>query len=191
MRLAARRRNVAGMAPVLIVLAVAGCGAGEPPASAGLAKPSGKPLQAPELRRLETETNRILDGGTDAFKRRLVDLRGHPIVVNQWASWCGSCRFEFPYFQRLAAKYRGRVAFLGVDSQDNREDAEGFLKDYPTPFPHYFDPEVQIARLFGGGRGWPTTAFYNAAGELTETHIGAFAEQADLDEAIRRYALGG
>ncbi len=83
------------------------------------------------------------------------------------------------------------MAFLGVDSQDNRDDAEGFMKQYPTPFPHYFDPDVEIARLFRGGTAWPTTAFYNAAGELTKTHIGAFAKQADLDESIRRYALGG
>jgi cytochrome c biogenesis protein CcmG/thiol:disulfide interchange protein DsbE len=112
-------------------------------------------------------------------------------VVNQWASWCTSCRYEFPFFQRLAAKYRGRVAFLGVDSQDNRGDAEEFLKEYPTPFPHYFDPDVEIAREFGGGRAWPTTAYYNAAGKLTETHIGAFASEAKLDEGIREYALGG
>ena len=191
MRFAARRKVAAGLAPVLVALAVAGCGSGEPPPSAGLAKPTGKPLKVPELRRLEAESNQILDGGTDAFERRLADLRGHPIVVNQWASWCPSCRFEFPYFQRLAAKYRGRVAFLGVDSQDNRDDAKKFLKEYPTPFPHYFDPDVEIARVFGGGRGWPTTAFYNAAGELTQTHIGAFAEQTDLEESIRRYALDG
>lgn len=41
----------------------------------------------------------------EAFKARLEALRGHPVVVNQWASWCGPCRYEFPFFQKLAGRY--------------------------------------------------------------------------------------
>ena len=83
------------------------------------------------------------------------------------------------------------MAFLGVDSQDARDDARRFLEELPVPFPHYFDPDARIARLFGGGRAWPTTAFYDATGKLSRTHLGAYATQAKLDEDIRRYALGG
>jgi cytochrome c biogenesis protein CcmG/thiol:disulfide interchange protein DsbE len=191
MRFAARRRLAAGLAPALCVVVAAGCGSGEPAPPAGRAELGGKPPRAPELRRLEAEANRLLDGGSDAFRRRLADLRGHPVVVNQWASWCTSCRYEFPFFQRLAGEYRGRVAFLGVDSQDNRADAGQFLKEFPTPFPHYFDPDLEIARLFGGGRAWPTTAYYDPGGKLVRTHLGAFASQAKLEEEIRRYALRG
>ena len=142
------------------------------------------------LARLKAEANRLLDGGPDAFKARLAELRGYPIVVNQWASWCGPCRYEFPFFQRLADKYDGEVAFLGVDSRDGRGAAEEFLKKYPVPFPHFFDEDVEIARLFRGGRGWPTTAFYDASGNLVYTHIGAYASEAKLEEEIRKYALG-
>lgn len=145
----------------------------------------------PALAALEAQANQLLDGGTVAFKRRLADLRGAPVVVNQWASWCGPCRFEFPFFQHLAKRYQGRVAFLGVDSQDVREDARRFLEEFPVPFPHYFDPDGRIARVFGGLRAFPTTGFYDATGKLTRTHLGAFATEARLDEDIRRYALGG
>lgn len=134
---------------------------------------------------------RNLDGGPDAFKARLAALRGSPIVVNQWASWCPSCRYEFPFFQRLAERYRGRVAFLGVDSQDSRDAARKFLREFPAPFPHYFDPDVKIARLFRGGRAWPVTAFYDSTGKLTRTHIGAYASQARLDRDVKAFALGG
>jgi thiol-disulfide isomerase/thioredoxin len=158
----------------------------EPPAAAG--EPTRLP---PELEALRAQANRLLDGGPGAFDRRLRELRGHPVVVNQWASWCGPCRFEFPFFQRLARKYEGRVAFLGVDSQDARGDAEDFLRELPLPFPSYYDKDASIARLFRGGRAWPTTAFYDAAGKLTKTHLGAYASEAKLDEDIRRYALGG
>jgi thiol-disulfide isomerase/thioredoxin len=125
-----------------------------------------------------------------AFQAQLAKLKGTPVVVNQWASWCGPCRFEFPFFQRLARKYQGRVAFLGVNSQDGREAALQFLRELPVPYPNFFDPDVKIAREFRGGIAWPTTAFYDARGKVVKTHAGAYASQAKLDEDIRRYALG-
>ena len=142
-----------------------------------------------ELRKLEAQANQLLDGGPDAFRDRLAKLRGVPVVVNQWASWCDPCRFEFPFFERQAKKQRGEVAFLGVDSQDSRDDAEEFLQEFPVPFPHFYDKDASIARVFDGGRAWPTTAFYNADGKLTKTHLGAYATEAKLETDINRYAL--
>ncbi len=143
------------------------------------------------LVQLRTQADRLLDGGLPAFKARLASLRGTPVVVNQWASWCGPCRFEFPFFQRLAKRYDGRVAFLGVDAQDSRADATAFLKRLPVPYPHFYDENASISRTFGGGRAWPTTAFLTASGKLVFTHIGAYATQAKLDADIVRYALHG
>jgi cytochrome c biogenesis protein CcmG/thiol:disulfide interchange protein DsbE len=142
------------------------------------------------LRRLREQGNELLDGGRAAFEARLAELRGTPIVVNQWASWCPPCRAEFPIFQRLSERYAGRVAFLGVDMRDDREAALAFMRELPTDYPHYFDEDASIARLFGGGRVSPTTGFYDAAGKLVFTHLGAYADDAQLDAEIRRYALG-
>jgi cytochrome c biogenesis protein CcmG/thiol:disulfide interchange protein DsbE len=137
------------------------------------------------------EQNQLLDGSPEDFRSRLDDLRGTPVVVNQWASWCGPCRSEFPFFQHLAKHYNGRVAFLGIDSQDSRSDAEAFLKQLPVPYPHYYDEDTSIARSIGAGRGWPTTVFFNAAGKAVYTHIGAYSSEGKLDDDIRRYALDG
>lgn len=137
------------------------------------------------------QAGRLLDGGPRSFQRRLRELRGFPVVVNQWATWCGPCRYEFPFFHRLATRYSGRVAFLGVNTQDSRNEAEEFLREFPVPFPHYYDRDTTVARLFGGGRAWPTTAFYDAEGKLAYTHLGGYASQAKLDEDIRRYAFDG
>jgi thiol-disulfide isomerase/thioredoxin len=138
----------------------------------------------------DAQANRLLSGGRDAFEARLADLRGTPVVVNQWASWCPPCRGEFPIFQRMAKKYAGRVAFLGVDMKDDREVAREFMRELPTPYPHYFDDDASISRLFGGGRVSPTTGFYDARGKLTFTHLGPYADDAQLEAEIRRYALG-
>jgi cytochrome c biogenesis protein CcmG/thiol:disulfide interchange protein DsbE len=185
-----RYRTALPLAVLAVATVLAACGEDEPDGV-----PAGEPASPTELRgelrKLEAQANQLLDGGPSAFRNRLAKLRGVPVVVNQWASWCDPCRFEFPFFERQAKKHRGTVAFLGVDSQDSRDDAEEFLQEFPVPFPHFYDKDASIARLFDGGRAWPTTAFYNADGKLTKTHLGAYAIEAKLEADIRRYALDG
>lgn len=140
---------------------------------------------------IPSQANRLLDGGPPAYRSQLAALLGTPVVVNQWASWCGPCRFEFPFFQRLATRYRGRVAFLGVNAQDSRGAARRFLRRFPTPYPHFFDPSTAISREFRGGFAWPTTAFYDAKGKLRRSHAGGYRSQAQLERDIRAFALNG
>lgn len=171
----------------MVAVVLSGCGTDDETTSNPDLAPSGREA-LPALRR---EANDLLTGGSPAFRARVAGLRGHPIVVNQWASWCGPCRHEFPFFAALARRYDGRVAFLGVNSQDNDDSARSFLKRYPVPFPHFADPDGDIARVFRGGRAFPTTAFYAADGKLVYTHVGGYATEAKLDADIRRYALDG
>lgn len=165
---------------------IAGCGEQQQPSAVGTGAAS-----VAQLRRIDPDANRLLGGGLAEFRRRIDGVRGRPVVVNQWASWCGPCRYEFPFLQRQALKLRGRVAFLGVDSKDSRAEALAFLSRYPTPYPHIEDREATVARAFRGGRAWPTTAFYDARGRVTFVHQGAYATEAKLAQDIRRYALRG
>ena len=57
------------------------------------------------------------------------------MVVNKWASWCAPCRAEFPSFQNQSVKHGKKIAFLGVDGNDNDADASEFLDRYPVTFP--------------------------------------------------------
>lgn len=172
-------------------LLASGCGAGEegngrhPDYAKALA---GSP---PALAALHRQANELLPGGPDAFERRLRSLRGRPVVINAWASWCGPCRLEFPAFQRLSAAYGKRVAFLGIDSQDSDDHARAFLEANPVPYPSYTDPDGGMADGLGGRGGLPVTAFYDRGGELVYLGQIPYTDDAALRADIERYALGG
>jgi cytochrome c biogenesis protein CcmG, thiol:disulfide interchange protein DsbE len=140
----------------------------------------------PPLADLYAQGDAILEGGREAFEARLAELRGHPVVVNKWASWCGPCRHEFPFFQQVAAERGKEIAFLGVQSADSTAAGETFLEEFPLPYPSYSDPDDEIAELFKGF-SWPSTAFYDARGELVYTRQGPYASAQDLEREIDRY----
>jgi cytochrome c biogenesis protein CcmG, thiol:disulfide interchange protein DsbE len=131
------------------------------------------------------EGNRVVDGSIDV---RLAALRGTPVVVNQWASWCPNCKAEFGFFQQAARRYEGTVAFLGLDSQDNRGDAEAFLASHPVPYPSVFDQSAGQALSLGGGQGWPTTIYFDARGRRTYVRQGGYTTLQSLEADIQRYA---
>lgn len=158
---------------------------GSAPASATAVDTSGL---SPKLASNARDGNKVVDG---TIAEKLAELRGVPVVVNQWASWCPNCRAEFGFFADLAKKYRGRVAFVGLDSQDDRGDAEEFLEEHPIPFPSIFDPSASEARSIGGGQGWPTTMFYNRKGERTHIRPGGYTTAGGLELDIQNFALAG
>jgi thiol-disulfide isomerase/thioredoxin len=124
------------------------------------------------------------------IKAKLAALRGVPVVVNQWAAWCPNCKAEFPFFQQESQRYDRQVAFVGLDAQDQRGDAQSFLKRFPVNYPSIFDQSAQQAASLGGGQGWPTTMFFDHTGAETSVHEGAYPTVAQLDQDIRHYALG-
>jgi cytochrome c biogenesis protein CcmG, thiol:disulfide interchange protein DsbE len=159
------RRVRRAAALFLLLLALAGCNSDDSPPSAS-----------------------YLPGGRDAFEKRIEKLRGTPVVVNKWASWCGPCRLEFPWLRDQAEKRKGEVAFIGVNSNDNRGDAEDFLKEEPVPFKHFEDPKLEIAAAMNAVQAFPSTAYYDSKGELAFVHQGGYSSEDDLAEDIDRYA---
>jgi thiol-disulfide isomerase/thioredoxin len=184
------------MAAVILVSALlaSGCGSGEDvgnPDSEVSLEQATAPLQgAPAaLASVREQANEVLDGGTEGFDARIAALDGHPIVVNKWASWCGPCRLEFPYFQSQAEKRGGEVAFLGVAANDSRDALETFLTELPLPYPSYYDPDLKISAELGApAQAFPTTAFYNRDGELVHTKPGVYDSESELAADIERYA---
>jgi cytochrome c biogenesis protein CcmG, thiol:disulfide interchange protein DsbE len=187
------KKTLAGALVVLgCATAVAGlgaCGANEPKSAARAIDFKRALAGAPApLARLYAEPGRVLDGGPSGFKRQIASLRGHPVVVNKWASWCGPCRFEFPFFQKQV-KARGKeVAFLGVDGEDAKDSAARFLKRFPVPYPSFYDPHSDIAKVFHGDRAFPTTVFYDRTGGIEYVKQGGYSSEQALATDIARYA---
>ena len=173
-----------------IATVASGCGADEPKSAATQADfrraLAGAP---PPLARLYSRPGELVGGGPAAFRRQLADLRGYPVVVNKWASWCGPCRHEFPFFQQQVKKRGKRVAFLAVNSEDAREPAQKFLKEIPVPYPSFLDPDNDIAKLLGLERNFPITTFYDRRGEQIYTKPGGYASEAALADDVREYAI--
>jgi len=175
---------------VIGLLQAAGGGSGEQKSAASSSQFAKELAGAPApLAGLHAQAGSILTGGATAFKARLAQLKGHPVVVNKWASWCGPCRAEFPDFQKASVKYGKRVAFMGVDGNDNHGDAITFLKQFPVPYPSYEDPDGKIAQVLNATVAFPTTVFYDRRGKVAYLHQGQYLAGGKLEQDIQRYAL--
>ena len=183
----------------VVALGFAACGGGDDDGGAGNPKSELTPDQAqapvkgapPELAALREQANQILDEGLEGFEARLAELEGTPVVVNKWASWCGPCREEFPFFQAQAIERGDEIAFLGLLSDDGAETGAQFLEELPLPYPSYLDPDKEIADSFNAGREFPSTLFIDASGEVTFTKLGPYTDEAGLAADIDRYAAPG
>jgi cytochrome c biogenesis protein CcmG, thiol:disulfide interchange protein DsbE len=100
-------------------------------------------------------------------------LRGHPVVLNFWASWCHPCREEAPLLEAKWREYREQgVRFVGVNIRDHEADARRFVERYGLTFPILRDPDQTLARELGIGLGLPQTFFISEDWRLLATVSG-------------------
>lgn len=176
---------------MVVGVLVVGCGSTTRSAApaAGTIRQDLKGSPAP-LAGLHAQADQLLGGGASAFKARMAGLRGYPVVVNKWASWCDPCQTEFPVFQRVAVAFGQRVAFVGIDGKDANASAAAFLKRFPVAYPSFTDPSEQIARSIQAAVYYPQTIYYNRQGKAVYDHAGPYESAAALERDIRRYVLG-
>ncbi len=181
--------GVAALAAVLAIgISQAGGGDSEPASTTATTDLSALEGAPAPLAALHESAGEIRPADTESYEAQLKQLRGYPVVVNAWASWCGPCKLEFPFFQRAATRLGRRVAFLGLNVSDNREDALAFLKKEPVPYPHLEDGDARIVQKTGAAGGLPTTVFYDERGKRAFIHQGGYTSESDLLRDIERYA---
>ena len=100
-----------------------------------------------------------------AYQALIAELRGTPVVVNIWGSWCPPCLAEAPELAASSREFEGRVQFLGVDILDAREPARDFIVQHDWQYPSVFDPTGAI-RDGLGYVGQPITLIYDRQGDL-------------------------
>jgi cytochrome c biogenesis protein CcmG, thiol:disulfide interchange protein DsbE len=142
-----------------------------------------------ELAALHTQASELLGGGERAFRSRLAALRGYPVVIDKWASWCEECKAEMGAFQRASVAFGRTVAFIGIDSGDtSRSEASKLLRSLPVSYPSYYDPSSQLGESITDSSFVPVTVFYDRrGGEYIQQ--GAYPSVARLERDIERYAL--
>ena len=114
---------------------------------------------------------------------RLADWQGKPLVVNLFASWCPSCLSEMPAFERASHDYAGRVAIVGVDSQDSTSAGLSLARQLGITYPLLIDTGRADLYSLLDGQGMPVTAFIRPDGSVRQVYSG------ELDEALLRQLI--
>jgi len=122
------------------------------------------------------------------YERLLYQLRGTPVVVNLWASWCGPCAKETPALVAAAKRFGNDVQFLGVAIKDETGPASAFLASHDIRYPSVMDDTGDIHNRLGFV-GLPDTVFYAADGSISRTWSGPLTPSS-LDASIERIVEG-
>jgi cytochrome c biogenesis protein CcmG/thiol:disulfide interchange protein DsbE len=111
----------------------------------------------------------------------LATLRGRPVFIDVWASWCPSCEEEAPMLARLWRAHGRQVRFVGIDTQDSRGAGSAFVRRHKLGYPHLFDPKSSLATKLGV-YGIPTMFLIDRQGRIAATLVGKQGEA-----RLRRY----
>ena len=126
-------------------------------------------------------------------KVSLSDFKGHPVVVNFWATYCGPCKLEMPWFQEMSAKYQAQgLVVLGLDQDEGEQDEviAKAAKKVGVSYPILL-PDSKAAKAYQLGDYLPETFYVGKDGRVVEQTVGAHAKdeiEADIQKAV---AAGG
>ena len=168
--------------PVILtlVLLLAGCSAGpEPP---GGENPT-TPVEDAQVGNLAPDFQlQSLDGQTIS----LGDLRGKPVLINFWATWCPPCRSEMPYIQEIYEEWTDKgLLVLAINIGESASTVEDFMQSNSLSFTVLLDTKQDIAQRYNI-TGIPTTFFIDKDGIIQDKVIGAFQNKTQIENKLSR-----
>lgn len=123
-----------------------------------------------------------LDGQTVS----LSSLRGRPVMLNFWASWCGPCRAEMPYLQGVFEDSEWTeqgLVILAINVGESSSTAREFMEDNGLTFTVLLDTDTSVAKDYNV-RGIPATFFIDKNGIIKDKKVGSFSSKADIDSRL-------
>lgn len=116
---------------------------------------------------------------------KLSDLRGKAVLLNFWATWCGPCKIEIPWFMELEKQYAAQgLVVVGVAMDDNGKDiVPKFAQEMKIDYPVLLGTE-QVADQYGGVDGLPTTFYIGRDGKIVK-RIAGLTSHSDIEDSIK------
>lgn len=117
-------------------------------------------------------------------------LKGKVVIVDFWASWCEPCKIELPALAKLHKKYKGKLVVIGVNVDDNMNDAKSFLKDHPVAFDLVHDKGQKVSQELGIQK--MPTSFILSEGKVVKVHEAFRAgDDKKIDAEVKKILTGG
>lgn len=111
-----------------------------------------------------------LNGNSKTFS----DLKGKPLIINVWASWCGPCRAEMGSLERLALRYNKKeFNVIGISTDDYRNKAMAFIQQTKITFENFLDHQLLLENMLGANT-IPLTILVDAQGRVLSKVRGAY-----------------
>jgi thiol-disulfide isomerase/thioredoxin len=162
---------MAALVLLVTILVITGCGESS--------------AQSPQIGKLSPGFT-LYDLGDEAVS--LSELKGKPVFINFWASWCGPCQEEMPLIQSIYERQAGQpqpAVILTINIGESLSTAENFMQEKGLSFPVLLDIEQSVAGDYNI-RSIPTTLFIDSEGTTREIKIGAFTSVVQIERGLAR-----
>lgn len=117
----------------------------------------------------------------------LQSLRGHAVLMNLWATWCGPCRRETPALQRLSQRERGRLVVVGIDEGESLEVIKAFVRRFELTYPIVLDQSQQLGTQLHLA-GLPSSFFVDKNGIIRDAVDGEMTYQTMVEKSQQLFA---
>jgi len=119
----------------------------------------------------------------------LSDLKGRPVLINFWATWCGPCRMEMPFLQQIYDEWQGKgLVLLAINIGESPSQIAEFMQSQWLSLPVLLDGEGNIAVMYNV-RAIPITFFIDRDGIIQDVKVGAFQSKAEIESSLSRLAM--